>query len=520
VVVVGDGNPFDLAAEVTKIVVEVNNPPLLFAMGDDIAAQLHPATDEKPYEWLEPFGRDQWFAHIAKHTDFVRMAKGIERLVDPPSAVARIVPVLTLPELPRLDGIVHTPYLTSDGGLVTMDGYDPATRLYLATNGFGLPLIPQHPTEEQLREGVELLQEWLADFPFKDQASKAIPIAFLLTLTGRGAFFDLSPLFVNDASTPGSGKGLLIHTCSVIATGSPPYLQQLPSDEAEQRKKISSVVLEGNNPIVWDETHVIKGHALALLLTAEYYTDRLLGVNKMLRIRNTYTQVASGNNVQVWGDLKRRVVVSRLEPDDPHPEHRSDFKHPDLKGWVAENRPELLAAPFTMWRYWLDHGKPQAEVTMGSFERWAANVGGCLECAGIEGFLSNTAEWLVEGNPDDDWEPHLVELVQRFGLNRDFTVKQVARYLEHGFIESLPHYNTSDPNLGRAIGNAYRAVRGRWWGDLRLLASLTNNARNGAKSWRVVDRSGTESAPSDPVRSYGAGDEYLSRPDERQRDRD
>ncbi len=40
----------------------------------------------------------------------------------------------------------------------------------------------------------------------------------------------------------------------------------------------------------------------------------------------------------------RRGVHIRLRPDTEAPEARDDFKHPNLLGWVRENRRELVRA--------------------------------------------------------------------------------------------------------------------------------------------------------------------------------
>ena len=37
---------------------------------------------------------------------------------------------------------------------------------------------------------------------------------------------------------------------------------------------------------------------------------------------------------------------------------------------------------------------------MGSFEKSAAVIGGVLEVAGIEGFMTGTSAWLDESDPD------------------------------------------------------------------------------------------------------------------------
>jgi hypothetical protein len=124
---------------------------------------------------------------------------------------------------------------------------------------------------------------------------------------------------------------------------------------------------------------------------------------------------------------------------------------------------------------------------MGSFETWAAVVGGALENAGVTGFLADTTEWLEAGDPDaDGWAVHLRELHVTFSPGK-FTVAAVASRVESGYLE-LPYIRRDpDRSLAHTIGNAYRSVRGRWIGDYRL-DSGPRDAANGARSWTVTSR--------------------------------
>lgn len=474
-------NPVDIADEVADHLVNHNDPPQLFVMGSTVAQLVDDGT-------LKPFDTDAWLYFVSKRVDFLTQTKAGPRITSPPHHAMRMVPTATAPRLPVLDGIVHTPYLDAAGDVIAVDGYNVRTRLVLRNTDVRMPDIPESPSRAQLAAAVQVLtDEWLGDFPFVGESAKANMVALLLTLTGR-EFFDLAPLTVIDASTAGSGKGLLINTTNVIFEGHKPHLLELPADGEEQRKKITTALLAGNDLIVWDESPVITGRTLALILTAATYSDRLLGGNKMISVANRFTQVALGNNVQVWGDLKRRVVPIRLEPDTEHPEHRSNFRHPNLERWVIEHRGELLGAVLTIWRAWLAAGRPRAKVTMGSFERWAGVVGGALECVGITGFLADTAEWLDDSDPDaDGWGAHLASLSKQFG-DEPFTVKQVAERVEVGLIE-LPYIKRDpDRSLAHIIGNAYRSVRGRWHGGHRLDSSATKNSANGARSWTVISK--------------------------------
>ena len=475
----GNRNPFDVAREVADYLIKANTRPELFSMGP--AAILLRESGA-----LVPLDADGWLAYVAERVDFTTLAKDDVRIVAPPGPAMKILPAVILPDLPPLDGITNTPYLDQDGNVVAQDGYHPGTRLVLNMGGLTLPAISEKPSSEEVAAAVAFLTEdWLSDFPFAKAADKVNVLAALLTMTGRH-FFPLAPLFVVDASTPGSGKGLLVTTMVIIATGEPPRFMELPGDGEEQRKKITAAFLEGRSLITWDESHVIAGRSLAMTLTAEVYSDRILGGNKMMAVTNKATQVALGNNVQVWGDMKRRVVPSRLVPDEEHPEHRTAFKHPSLECWVRENRGKLLAAALTIWRHWVASGRASAPVTMGSFERWSKAVGGALEAAGVPGFLSHTKEWL--DNSDDDaaeWEEHLAALRRTYGKS-SFTALEVAVSSGKGVDLSLPWFRRDpDVPMHKALGYRYRAIRDRPLGEYRLTQEGVSHGRT---RWAVTLR--------------------------------
>jgi DNA polymerase-1 len=241
---------------------------------------------------LEPLDPDRWLYYVSRRITFMSARGGT---IGAPTAVMKLIPSALIPQLPVLDGIATTPYFDHDGNIITAAGYNPSTRLILHTGRLRVPDISDLPGAEDVAQAVKLLtEEWLGDFPFAAAADKANAVAVLLTLTGR-MFFRLVPLFVFDASTAGSGKGLLVTTISLIATGEPPQVMELPRDGEEQRKKITSALLAGHELILWDESHVITGRTLAAILTAEKYSDRLLGGNKLVNVVNRFTQVALGN---------------------------------------------------------------------------------------------------------------------------------------------------------------------------------------------------------------------------------
>lgn len=477
-------NPVDIADDVVAYLMEKNEPPALFRMGDraDGVVRVNAGGG------VDEVDSNRWLYLVARLADFtVTTKEGTVKIVGPPETAMRIIPAAALDKLPVLDGVTNTPYLLASGRIVNEDGYNAESRLFLHAGTLRLPAVSEAPSPQEVAQARDLLlNEWLGDFPFATTADRANALALLLTRTGR-VFTGNTPLTVVDASTPGSGKGLLVYTTNYIATGEAPKLQSLPTEEEEQRKKVTSLLLSGNDLIVWDESHVISGRTLAMILTADVYSDRLLGGNKMIAVKNRILQVAIGNNVQVYGDMKRRVVPVRLEPDCEHPENRADFRHPDLARWVRDNRADLLAAVLTLWRAWIAAGKPRSAVTMGSFERWASVIGGVLDVAGIGGFMSATDEWLDDSDPDTGVNAaHLAELHAAYG-GAWFSAKDVVARHEQGYMSRPPVRGAKGDErpMAERVGILYRTIRDRWYDGLRLEAG---KAPKGIRQYRVTVR--------------------------------
>lgn len=483
-------NPFDAAREVADLLLKGNDPPRLFRMGREGTAVVQ-VLDDGTLMSLDQNMGGGWLMYVAERVTFIGGGE-TPRIVAPPAPVMKMMPTIILSDLPVLDGLTTTPYLDADGDLITQDGYHPGSRLYLTTRGLDLAPISEKPTAAEVAAARDLLMdEWLGDFPFATPADKANAVAELLTLTGR-SFVRLAPLFINDASTPGSGKGLLTDTVHLIATGHLPHLMELPLDGDEQRKTITSALMAGQSLIAWDESPLIAGRTLAMILTAEIYSARILGTNKMIAVQNRFTQIAIGNNVDVRGDMRRRVLPCRLEPDVDRPEHRSGFRHPDLKAWVGEQRSELLHAALTIWRHWDAEGRPTYAKTIGSFDHWVKTVGGALDAAGIPDFATNIDKWLSYSEEDDGWGGHLIQLRARYDAAW-FTVNEVADAVHSGYLRKPPvKRDDKDRELSQQISYAYRGLRERWYGELRLVRSETRNSESGGYTWSVRKREDRE----------------------------
>jgi hypothetical protein len=228
-------------------------------------------------------------------------------------------------------------------------------------------------------------------FPFVGDADRANYIAALMTPLIRPIIGGNVPLTVITSPIQGSGKTKLGKCVGVTASGARDRLMTAPdrgSDE-EMRKRLTAKLRERPPVVVIDNVvGILSSPSLAAALTAGTWSDRELGASGMISVPVKAAFIVTGVNVDVTGDMSRRCVWVRLDPAMDKPWERVfDF---DPEAHCLEHRNELVAAVFTLVRYWQAAGRPKwNDKTFGSFEGWAATVGGILATAGISGFLGN-----------------------------------------------------------------------------------------------------------------------------------
>lgn len=326
-----------------------------------------------------------------------------------------------------LRGVAPSPIVRSDNTIAQTDGYDEASQVLLDLAGLTFN-IPDAPSEDDVAAAVRfLLDEWLGDFPFASEADKANALAFVLTYPLRELVANV-PLAVISAKSMGTGKSKLLSLVVQLFTGARPELDSLPDSEEETRKQITTLLSKAAPFLCFDESPRIGGKSLNRLLTAQTWSDRLLGGNERVALPNRSVMAATGNNVQVLGDTGRRYYPIELYYDGENPESRpeSDFRHPDVEAWTDENRGGLLSAVFTLIRAWQVAGRPKRATSFGSFERWEGVVGGVLHNAGVKGFLGNLSDHRKSADYDEGmWIAHCEWLSIKFPLG-EFTSRQVV----------------------------------------------------------------------------------------------
>jgi hypothetical protein len=277
----------------------------------------------------------------------------------------------------ELKSITTTPTLRPDGTLIDSPGYDQSTGIVYMP-GMQFDPVPVQPTEAQVVQAIRDLLEVICDFPFKTDAGRSAWLAAVLTRLGRFTFEGPVPMFIIDGNAPGSGKGLLVDTICLLADGKSVPKLRYAGDSDEDEKRIFSILREGSPVACFDNIDQGRelGHdAIDQLLTSDQYKGRVLGKSETPVYNNYTVWFATGNNVRLSGDTSRRTIRILLRTDEEHPEARSDFRHPEPRTWILQNRTRLVTAALTLFRGWYAAGKPRQPLkALGSFEAWTASI--------------------------------------------------------------------------------------------------------------------------------------------------
>lgn len=310
--------------------------------------------------------------------------------------------------LPVLKAVVNVPVFSPDGHLNTEPGYSPQTGLFYAPpSGFVMRPLPERVTDRDVREAKAWLDDILHDFPFvtdnkdgedqntNDGPDKQNAIALFLLSFVREMISGPTPCHLITATTPGSGKGLLAHVMLSAAISSQYGVLTAPKNDDDWRKQLTSALLSGRPVIHIDNlTGPLDSGVLAAALTCDVWDDRILGSSKLAFVPVRSAFVCTANNPDLSNEIGRRCVEIRLTPKTAEPEERTDFRHPDLKTYVEENRAHLVWSAHVLILNWLQAGRPGFSIRRGpgSYENWTKVIGGILETAGYTKFLANFSE--------------------------------------------------------------------------------------------------------------------------------
>ena len=415
----------------------------------------------------------------------------------------------------RLEGVIETPTLRPDGTILDTPGYDPGTGFLYEPNA-EFPPIPDEPSEEEVQVAAQELLEPFSEFPFISQSDRSAALAAVLTLVARSAIDGPTPLFAIRATTPGTGKGLLASTISLIATGREPTLFAVSREDEEVRKRLLTIGLEGTRCVLLDNVEGALGSpALAAALTAREITDRLLGTNRLVTVPMEAVWLTTGNNITFRGDLGRRVLPIDLDPKVEFPEDRT-FRRQDLSRWVRQERPRLVVAALTLLRSFYAAGRPDhGQSRFGSFEGWDSVIRAVVVWLRLEDPAAGRRRVRAESDTDLETLGTVLDAWWRaFGSEPQTLARAIESAFAVGGDEDLAAALAALDTKGdgrrpraRPVGDRFRRWKGRITGGLVL--ETMEKKEHGAALWRVA-KVGTDDGTAGGVRESGESDSFYS----------
>jgi hypothetical protein len=233
-----------------------------------------------------------------------------------------------------------------------------------------------------------------------------------------------------DKPIHGSGATLLATVLCYPSMGSSVPTKIFSNNEEEVRKQITSHLMSGGGAYLFDnlpDDRKIDSDVLASVVTSTIYSDRALGTNNDVKLENLGPWIATGNNPDFSGQLKRRVIRARLIPDTDEPYLRENFLHNPLMKWVQENRADLVDACLTIVMSWINAGRPVWHgQPLGSFEEFSKVMGGILQNAGIEGFMTDMDYQKDSVNSDTEQVRDLIQEWWKTNQNANLTATQIV----------------------------------------------------------------------------------------------
>jgi DNA primase len=354
---------------------------------------------------IEPLCETAVYGMLARCANWHKVTEEAVLAAPPSKDAARDMLVNPDFAVPPLESVMRTPAFGSDGNLISTPGYHRGDAAWLFLDAaLNVPPVPSRPTGEQIAQAKALLvDELLLDFPFVRESDRAHALAAILLPFVERMIGALAPIHLIEAPTQGSGKGLLASLIGIITTGAAPEGRTLPEAEDDVRKMITAELITGRPIILLDnlnEKRKLDSSALASVVTQSTWTDRILGVSRMLDLKNHALWMMTGNNPQLSDEMSRRCIRIRIDPRIDMPWLRDGFKHPVLGEWAMANRSALVHAALTLIQAWVAAGRPLYTRRLGSFEKWSEVMGGILEVAGIPGFLGNLNELYAAADTD------------------------------------------------------------------------------------------------------------------------
>lgn len=223
------------------------------------------------------------------------------------------------------------------------------------------------------------------DNRYQRDRSKAVAVSAMLTLFAPTLLpeHSLRPCFIVEANASGAGKSILISLIAIPTIGYA-AATTIPKTSEEMHKVLITTLRAGKQALFLDN---VKGRidcdALEAFISAPFYSGRLLGGNVTFNGQNDTTVFISVNNAHVTPDLDRRSLFINLHMKNQRAVDQ-DFGGRKIEHQkLVDSRPIILAALWSLVKYWDENGRKPGSVKNSAFTSWASIIAGIVETAGF-----------------------------------------------------------------------------------------------------------------------------------------
>ncbi len=488
---------------------KLNLPPFLFRSGS-MATRLE--RDDAGIPKLRELNPDKLRHVLARAAYWFReIRREIYPALPPMHCVRDMLAWSDIP-LPILNRIVEAPVFSSKGQLQIQPGYHTENQtFYFESGAISIPEISSNPCPEEIEKAKGIiLNELIKDFPFVGPAEIAHSVSLLLLPFARDLIEGATPLYLIEAPSPGTGKTLLVNALSFPSLGHPVPTLSEGRDEDEWRKRLTAKIMQRPDVILIDNLRRrLDSASLASALTSPSWEDRVLGHSRMVSLPVRCVWVATGNNPSLSNEIARRSIRIRMDSNVDRPWLREGFRHPNLMKWVKDNRSEIIWSALTLIQNWISKDKPASSNTiLGMYESWSQTMGGVLQTAGIEGFLSNLNEFYAAG---DEETMIIREFVKAWWDKYGDSEVGVSELFDlNSFLEAPIDLGRGEEKSQRTkLGQELVKLRDRQFDGLRIVLVGT---RQRAKRWKLIsaDERRNLGEPFSPNPEKGLGTEALT----------
>lgn len=329
----------------------------------------------------------------------------------------------------KLTGISSSPLIFPDGEIVTVNGYNQKSGIFLENQIF--INIDTIGSIQEAKAKLQIIRDHIASFAFADSpvisdangnyrvntaglpgADESSALAAIFSAVVRSSI-DISPgLMVTAPPTSGSGagKGLFCRIVSSIAHGRRfnPMTAAPNGDHAETEKRLASNLMDGDAILFMDNINgsALKSDMLASAITESPIKLRPLGGSKTVTIEAKPFVVVAGNGLSPSEDLVRRFLYVALDPRcDDAETRRFDC---DIQAATIERRAELLGCILSIIQWGLRSNLNQAKP-FGNYIQWRRMVSDVLVALGCVDMSDRVAEMKRS-------DPHRIRKIDAFNV--------------------------------------------------------------------------------------------------------